>query len=107
MESNHIIYILVNCRPQKILTASYKRYTSIIEYERKFLHDLERSYLNSEESEDLEEIAQSRSGTVYKLKHDGKTLAMKLCHYFAVDRKGKRIVEELREETRVYQTLRK
>ena len=105
MESNHMIsYIVVNDRPQKILTASYKRYTSIIEYEREFLNDLESAYLDSE---DLEEIAQSRSGTVYKLEHDGKTLAMKLCHYFAVDRKGNRIVNELKEETRVYEILRK
>lgn len=89
--------------PEKSLTNSKK---NIIEYSREFLNDLERSYLNREESGELKEIAKCRSGTVYKLEDDGKSFAIKLCDFYAVDRKANRIIHEFIHETNAYQKLK-
>lgn len=93
--------------PKKLPTFSFEHTSHLIFCDIKFLNALENAYISAEISEKLERISieNNRSGPVYKLEHDGKTLAIKLCCSFAIDHKGKRIINELFNEKHIYSKL--
>lgn len=103
-----IDFIPIGIKPEKRLTTSYKHQKdSIIEYSQVFLNNLERAYLKIDEKDPNSIIAtDNRSGPVYKLLHDGKTLAIKVCYFFAIDHNGNQIIDYLIKETHAYKILK-
>lgn len=70
------------------------------------LNRLEESFLSQDTPEKLNLISErNRSGPVYKVEHENKLLAMKICHVDARDHYGKMIVDDLINETNIYERL--
>lgn len=70
------------------------------------LNRLEESFLSQDTREKLNLISgRNRSGPVYKVEHENKLLAMKICHVDARDHYGKMILYDLINEADIYKRL--
>ena len=74
----------------------------------KKLNNLEKAYFDCKNLKKLEFVSvKNRTGPVCKLQHEKKLIVMKMCHFLAKDDKGNKIIDELENESSVYEILKR